>query len=129
MQGCERTLALLPWAVAATPENWDTESMDMILNLKIVDGLDQALEHIAEHSTGHTEAILTKDLESARRFQREVDACTVNVNASTRFTDGGEFGFGAEIGISTQKMHARGPVGLDELTTYKYWVEGQGQIR
>ncbi len=129
VQGCERTLALLPWAVAATPENWDTESMDMILNLKIVDGLDQALEHIAEHSTGHTEAILTKDLESARRFQREVDACTVNVNASTRFTDGGEFGFGAEIGISTQKMHARGPVGLDELTTYKYWVEGQGQIR
>ena len=129
VQGCERTLVLLPWAVAATPENWHTESMAMILNLRIVNGLDQALEHIAEHSTGHTEAILTKDLESARRFQREVDACTVNVNASTRFTDGGEFGFGAEIGISTQKMHARGPVGLDELTTYKYWVEGQGQIR
>ncbi|MBX3166949.1 MAG: glutamate-5-semialdehyde dehydrogenase [Candidatus Eremiobacteraeota bacterium] len=129
VQGCPRTLALLPWAAPATPENWDTESMDMILNVKVVNGLDEALEHIRRHSTGHTEAILTRDLESARRFQREVDACAVNVNASTRFTDGGEFGFGAEIGISTQKMHARGPVGLDELTTYKYWVEGQGQIR
>lgn len=129
VQGCERTLALLPWAVPATTENWDTESMDMILNIKVVRGLEEALEHIARHSTGHTEGILTKDLDSARRFQREVDACAVNVNASTRFTDGSEFGFGAEIGISTQKMHARGPVGLDELTTYKYWVEGQGQIR
>ncbi len=129
VQACERTLGLVPWATPATAENWDTESMDMILNIKIVDGLEQALEHIARHSTGHTEAILTKDLESARRFQREVDACAVNVNASTRFTDGGEFGFGAEIGISTQKMHARGPVGLDELTTYKFWVEGQGQVR
>lgn len=129
VQGCTRTLELLHWAVPATAENWDTESMDMVLNVRIVSGMEQALEHISEHSTGHTEAILTRNLESARRFQREVDACTVNVNASTRFTDGGEFGFGAEIGISTQKMHARGPVGLDELTTYKYWVEGQGQIR
>lgn len=129
VQGCERTLARWSWAVAASEENWDTESMDLVLNVRVVDGLDQALEHISLHSTGHTEAILTRDLESARRFQREVDACAVNVNASTRFTDGGEFGFGAEIGISTQKMHARGPVGLDELTTYKYWVEGQGQIR
>lgn len=129
VQGCARTLELWPWAEAATAENWDTESMDMILNVRVVSGLDEALEHIARHGSGHTECILTRELESARRFQREVDACTVNVNASTRFTDGGEFGFGAEIGISTQKMHARGPVGLDELTTYKYWVEGQGQIR
>lgn len=129
VQGCPRTLEILPWAVAARAEDWDTESMDLILNIKVVQGLEDALEHIAAHSTGHTEAILTKDLETARRFQREVDACAVNVNASTRFTDGGEFGFGAEIGISTQKMHARGPVGLEELTTYKYWVEGQGQIR
>lgn len=129
VRGCERSLALLGWGKAAVAENWDTESMDMILNIRVVSDLDQALEHIQQHSSGHTEAILTNDLEAARRFQREVDACTVNVNASTRFTDGGEFGFGAEIGISTQKMHARGPVGLDELTTYKYWVEGQGQIR
>jgi glutamate-5-semialdehyde dehydrogenase len=129
VQACPRTRELWPWAEAATSENWDTESMDMILNVRVVSGLDEALEHIACHGSGHTECILTRDLDSARRFQREVDACTVNVNASTRFTDGGEFGFGAEIGISTQKMHARGPVGLDELTTYKYWVEGQGQIR
>ncbi|MBS2037788.1 glutamate-5-semialdehyde dehydrogenase [bacterium] len=129
VQGCPRTLEIWPWAQAASPENWDTESMDLILNVRVVRGLDEALEHIALHGTGHTECILTQDLEAARRFQREVDACTVNLNASTRFTDGGEFGFGAEIGISTQKMHARGPVGLDELTTYKYWVEGQGQIR
>lgn len=129
VRGCERTLALLGWGQAAVAENWDSEYMDMILNIRVVTGLDQALEHIQAHSSGHTEAILTRELEPARRFQREVDACTVTVNASTRFTDGGEFGFGAEIGISTQKMHARGPVGLDELTTYKYWVEGQGQIR
>ncbi|MFN8612554.1 MAG: glutamate-5-semialdehyde dehydrogenase [Vulcanimicrobiota bacterium] len=129
VQACPRALLLWPWAVEARPEDWDTESMDLVLNVRVVSGLDQALEHIARHGTGHTECILTQDLEAARRFQREVDACTVNVNASTRFTDGGEFGFGAEIGISTQKMHARGPVGLEELTTYKYWVEGQGQIR
>ena len=129
VQGCSRTLQQWPWAVPATAENWDTESMDLVLNVRVVENLDEALDHISQHSTGHTEAILTRDLDSARRFQREVDACAVNVNASTRFTDGGEFGFGAEIGISTQKMHARGPVGLDELTTYKYWVEGQGQIR
>lgn len=129
VQACPRSLQLWPWAVPASQANWDTESMDLVLNVRVVDGLDQALEHIAAHGTGHTECILTRDLEAARRFQREVDACTVNLNASTRFTDGGEFGFGAEIGISTQKMHARGPVGLEELTTYKYWVEGQGQIR
>lgn len=129
VRGCDQTLNLLGWGQAATPADWDTEFLDLILAVKVVDDLDQALLHIQLHGSGHTEAILTRDLLAARRFQREVDACTVNVNASTRFTDGGEFGFGAEIGISTQKMHARGPVGLEELTTYKYWVEGQGQIR
>lgn len=129
VRGCPKTLSYLNWAKPAQEADWDGEFLDYILSVRVVDHLEQALEHIELHGTGHTEAILTRDLEAARRFQQEVDACTVNVNASTRFTDGGEFGFGAEIGISTQKMHARGPVGLDELTTYKYWVEGQGQIR
>lgn len=127
--GDERTLALCPGAQPATADDWDGEFLDLRLAVRVVDGLDEALAHIAAHGSGHTECILTNDLAAARRFQREVDACTVNVNASTRFTDGGEFGFGAEIGISTQKMHARGPVGLDELTTSKFWVEGSGQIR
>jgi len=129
VRGCPKTVGYLNWARPAQEEDWDGEFLDYILSVRVVDDLKQALEHIELHGSGHTEAILTRDLEAARRFQQEVDACTVNVNASTRFTDGGEFGFGAEIGISTQKMHARGPVGLDELTTYKYWVEGQGQIR
>lgn len=129
VQACPKTLEIWPWAIPASSEDWHTESMAMVLNVGIVNDIDQAMDHIASHGSGHTECILTQDLEAARRFQHEVDACTVNVNASTRFTDGGEFGFGAEIGISTQKMHARGPVGLEELTTYKYLVEGQGQIR
>lgn len=129
VRGCPQTLQHLPWAVAAHDTDWDGETLDYILRVRVVADLDEALQHIEKHGSGHTEAILTRDLETARRFQREVDACTVNLNASTRFTDGGEFGFGAEIGISTQKMHARGPVGLEELTTYKYLVEGQGQIR
>lgn len=129
VRGCPRTLSLLGWGQPAVEPDWDLEFLDKILAIRVVDDLSAALEHIRVHGSGHTEAILTQDLSAARRFQREVDACTVNVNASTRFTDGGEFGFGAEIGISTQKMHARGPVGLEELTTYKYWVEGNGQIR
>lgn len=129
VRGCPRTREYLPDSKPATPEDWDTEFLDNVLAVSVVDDLETALAHIERHGSGHTEAIMTRDLEAARRFQLEVDACTVNVNASTRFTDGSEFGFGAEIGISTQKMHARGPVGLDELTTYKYWVEGQGQIR
>ena len=129
VRGCGETLRLLGWGTAVSESDWDTEFLDLILAVRVVDDLSQALQHITLHSSGHTEAIITRELESARRFQREVDACAVNVNASTRFTDGGEFGFGAEIGISTQKMHARGPVGLEELTTCKYWVEGQGQIR
>jgi len=109
--------------------DWDTEYLDLVLAVRVVGGPDQALEHIARHGSGHSEAIITADLATARRFQREVDACAVYVNASTRFTDGEEFGFGAEIGISTQKLHARGPLGLRELTTTKYLVEGDGQVR
>ncbi len=129
LRGCPLTCQLLPEARSATDRDWDTEYLELILAVRIVDGLDQALEHIARHGTSHSEAIVTTSLEAARRFQREVDACAVYVNASTRFTDGGEFGFGAEIGISTQRMHARGPLGLNELTTTKYLIDGDGQIR
>jgi len=113
----------------ATEEDWGREFLDLRLSVKVVADLDGAIEHIARYGSGHTEAIVTADLAAARRFQREVDAAAVMVNASTRFTDGEEFGFGAEIGISTQKLHARGPMGLRELTTTKYLVTGDGQIR
>ena len=113
----------------ASEEDYGREFLDLILSVKVVDDLDAAIDHVQRYSSGHTEAIVTRDLESARRFQREVDAAAVVVNASTRFTDGEEFGFGAEIGISTQKLHARGPMGLRELTTTKYLVSGTGQIR
>ncbi|MEX0658280.1 MAG: glutamate-5-semialdehyde dehydrogenase [Egibacteraceae bacterium] len=113
----------------ATDEDWDTEYLDLRMAVRVVDDLDAALAHIARHGTMHTEAIVTEDRAAARRFTAEVDAAAVMVNASTRFTDGGEFGFGAEIGISTQKLHARGPMGLAELTTTKYIVEGDGQVR
>ena len=116
-------------AEAATDADWDTEYLDLVLAVRVVDSLDEALEHIARHGTLHTEAIVTENRAAARRFVAEVDAAAVMVNASTRFTDGGEFGFGAEIGISTQKLHARGPMGLAELTTTKYVVEGDGQVR
>ena len=119
----------LAGAGAATDEDWDTEILDLRLAVSVVDDIDQAIEHIAAHGTLHTEAIVTEDRAAARRFVTEVDAAAVMVNASTRFTDGGEFGFGAEIGISTQKLHARGPMGLQELTTTKYIVEGDGQVR
>jgi glutamate-5-semialdehyde dehydrogenase len=119
----------LAGAEPATAEDWDTEFGDYILAVRVVGSLDEALAHIAQHGTMHTEAIVTEDRAAARRFVAEVDAAAVMVNASTRFTDGGEFGFGAEIGISTQKLHARGPMGLPELTTTKYVVEGDGQIR
>jgi glutamate-5-semialdehyde dehydrogenase len=114
---------------AAREEDWETEYLDMILAVKIVDSLDQALLHIKRFGTGHSEAIITEDLCAARRFQREADAACVYVNASTRFTDGGAFGFGAELGISTQKFHARGPMGLDALTTRQFRIHGEGQIR
>jgi glutamate-5-semialdehyde dehydrogenase len=119
----------LAGAAAATEEDWDAEYLDLTLAVRVVEDLDQALAHIARHGTLHTEAIVTEDRAAARRFAHEVDAAAVMVNASTRFTDGGEFGFGAEIGISTQKLHARGPMGLQELTTTKYVVEGDGQVR
>jgi glutamate-5-semialdehyde dehydrogenase len=119
----------LAGADPASDEDWDTEFSDYILAVRVVGDLDEALAHIARHGTMHTEAIVTEDRAAARRFVAEVDAAAVMVNASTQFTDGGEFGFGAEIGISTQKMHARGPMALPELTTTKYIVEGDGHIR
>lgn len=130
LRGCERTRALLGGGVApATEEDYATEFLDYILACRVVDSLDDALEHIAKYSSGHSECIVTRDYENARRFTQEVDSAAVYVNASTRFTDGGEFGLGAEIGISTQKLHARGPMGLRELTTVKFIIEGSGQIR
>lgn len=121
--------ALADGTVPATPEDFDTEYLSLDIAAAVVPSLDAALAHIAEHSTGHTEAIVTRDLASANRFTTEVDAAAVMVNASTAFTDGGQFGFGAEIGISTQKLHARGPMGLAELTSTKYLVVGHGQTR
>ena len=129
VRGDVATCAILPSATPATDEDWDTEYNDYILSVRVVNSLDTALDHIARYSTGHSEAIITEDVAAARRFQSEVDAAAVYVNASTRFTDGGEFGFGAEIGISTQKLHARGPMGLYALTTDKYLVDGDGQVR
>ena len=113
----------------AGEDDWANEYLDYQLAVKIVDGIDGALAHIAQYGTNHSECIVTRSLENAERFQREVDAAAVYVNASTRFTDGGEFGFGAEIGISTQKLHARGPMGLYELTSVKYLINGDGQCR
>ncbi|MCS7254804.1 MAG: glutamate-5-semialdehyde dehydrogenase [Armatimonadota bacterium] len=132
IRGCQETLRILPQdkkVIPATDEDWDTEYLDLILAVKVVSSLDEAIEHINRHGTKHTEAIVTRDLKSAQRFCAEVDAAAVFVNASTRFTDGFEFGLGAEIGISTQKLHARGPMGLRELTTYKYVIYGDGQVR
>ena len=105
------------------------EFLDYVLAVKVVDSVEEAIAHIAAHSTGHSEAILTEDPEAAKKFTLQVDSAAVYVNASTRFTDGGEFGLGCEMGISTQKLHARGPMGLEELTTYKYIIRGTGQIR
>ena len=113
----------------AGPEDFDTEFLDYVLAVKVVDGVDAAVAHIAAHSTGHSDAIVTADEEAAKRFLAQVDSAAVYWNASTRFTDGGEFGLGCEMGISTQKLHARGPMGLAELCTYKYVVRGTGQVR
>ena len=129
LRGCEATAAYHSAVKPATDEDWATEYLDFILSVKVVDGLDEALEHIEKYSTKHSEAIVTRDYANARRFQQQVDAAAVYVNASTRFTDGFEFGFGAEIGISTQKLHARGPMGLVELTSIKYLISGDGQTR
>ncbi len=129
IRGCERTREILPDVTPATEEDWDTEYNDLILAVRVVDTLDEARIHINRYGTGHSETIVTNDLSAAEYFQSAVDAAAVYVNASTRFTDGGEFGFGAELGISTQKLHARGPMGLTALTTEKYLVNGNGQVR
>ena len=127
--GDQRSRTLLPRIGEATEDDWSTEYLDLKLSVRIVDSLDEAIEHVNETSSGHSEAIVTTDVAAADRFLNEVDAAAVLLNASTRFVDGEEFGFGAEIGISTQKLHARGPMGLQQLTTAKYVVRGDGQIR
>jgi glutamate-5-semialdehyde dehydrogenase len=129
LRGDDRTCAIIPDARAATADDWDTEYLDLRLAIKVVDSLEQAIEFIGQHGSGLADAIVTQDEAVAARFEREVDSATVYVNASTRFTDGFEFGFGAETGISTNRLHARGPMGLKELTTYKYVILGDGQIR
>lgn len=129
VRGDEHAQKLSDDVLPATEEAWGTEYLDAIISMKIVDSMDQAIEHINRYNTGHSESIITQNYEHALRFQNEIDAAAVYVNASTRFTDGFEFGFGAEIGISTQKLHARGPMGLEALTTTKYIIFGNGQIR
>ena len=129
LRGCPRTRELLPAALAATEEDWATEYLAPILSIRVVDGLDAAMEHIARYGSAHTDAIVTEDYGRARRFLREVDSSSVMVNASTRFADGFEYGLGAEIGISTDKFHARGPVGLEGLTSLKFVVLGNGEVR
>ncbi len=129
LRGCERTQKILPGIAAAEAEDWETEYLAPILSIKVVNGLDAAIEHINTHSSQHTDSIVTEDYARAMRFLREVDSSSVMVNASTRFADGFEYGLGAEIGISTDKIHARGPVGLEGLTSQKYIVLGNGHIR
>jgi glutamate-5-semialdehyde dehydrogenase len=129
LRGCEKTMAILPAAIAANPEDWDTEYLAPILAIKIVDNLDRAIEHINIHGSHHTDTIVSENYTRSRRFLVEVDSSSVMINASTRFADGFEYGLGAEIGISTDKIHARGPVGLEGLTSQKYVVLGDGEIR
>ena len=129
LRGCERTCGLVPFAKAATDEDWGKEFLDLVLAVKVVAGMDEAMGYIARYGSNHTDAIVTRDYARARRFLSEVDASLVIVNASTRFNDGGELGLGAEIGISTSKLHAYGPMGLEELTTTKFIAFGDGQIR
>ncbi|PHS73742.1 MAG: glutamate-5-semialdehyde dehydrogenase [Cycloclasticus sp.] len=129
LRGCERTRRVLPNCVAAVDADWDEEYLAPILSIRVVDGVEGAMDHIHQHSSGHTESIVTSDHATAMRFMREVDSSSVMVNASTRFADGFEYGLGGEIGISTNKLHARGPVGLVGLTTQKYIVFGEGHIR
>lgn len=129
VRGDERVMAVSDQVIRATEEDWGTEYLDAVISMKIVDSLEEAIDHINRYNTGHSESIITKDYANALKFQDEIDAAAVYVNASTRFTDGFEFGFGAEIGISTQKLHARGPMGLTALTTTKYIIFGNGQVR
>jgi len=129
LRGCPRTKEILPWVKDATEEDWYAEYLDLILAVKVVDGIDEAIDHILKYGSKHTDAIITSDYRNAQRFLREVDSSTVLVNASTRFSDGYQFGLGAEIGISTTKLHAFGPMGAEDLTTTKFIVYGDGQIR
>lgn len=129
IRGDEAVCEILPYAVAAADKDWATEYLDYKISVKIVDGIDEAIAHIAQYGTGHSEAIITDSYAAAEKFKAEVDAAAVYVNASTRFTDGGEFGFGAEIGISTQKLHARGPLGIEHMVSSKYIISGNGQVR
>ena len=129
LRGDDRTRAILPEAVPASEADWETEYLDYILAVRVVDSLDEAVAHIARYSSGPSECIVTRDLRAAEAFTARVDSAAVYVNASTRFTDGGEMGLGAEIGISTQKLHARGPMGLNEIVSYKYVIRGDGQVR
>lgn len=129
IRGCEQTKAIASDIILATEEDWDTEYLELILSIKIVDNIDQAILHINTYGSKHSDAIISNNIENCNKFTNSVDASAVFVNSSTRFNDGGEFGFGAEIGISTDKLHARGPMALNELTTYKYIVKGTGQIR
>lgn len=129
IRGDEAVCEILPYAIPATDEDWATEYLDYKISVKVVEDIDEAISHIAEYGTGHSEAIITDSYAAAEKFKAEVDAAAVYVNASTRFTDGGEFGFGAEIGISTQKLHARGPLGVAHMVSSKYVISGNGQIR
>ncbi|MDI6604183.1 MAG: glutamate-5-semialdehyde dehydrogenase [Thermoanaerobacteraceae bacterium] len=129
IRGCNVTTKICPDVKEAGEEDWGTEYLDLVLAVKVVNDIEDALNHIAKYSTGHSESIITENYDNAMKFLKSVDSAAVYVNASTRFTDGSEFGFGAEIGISTQKIHARGPMGLEELTSYKYVILGNGQIR
>jgi glutamate-5-semialdehyde dehydrogenase len=129
IRGCEETQKYIKDITEATQKDWETEYLDLILAVKVVDSIDEAIDHIYKYGTKHSEAIITNNYKNSQRFLSEVDAAAVYVNASTRFTDGSEFGFGAEIGISTQKLHARGPMGLEQLTSIKYIIYGEGQTR
>ena len=129
LRGCEETRAILPDIQPATEDDWRTEYLELILSIRVVPSFEEAVDHIETYGSHHSDAIVTDDYRAAQRFLNEVDSSSVFVNASTRFADGYEYGLGAEIGISTQKLHARGPMGLEELTTYKYIVYGDGQVR
>ena len=129
LRGCERTRAVLPGVEEATEKDWSEEYLDLILAVKVVDGIDDAIRHIEQYGSLHTESIVTRDYDNSQRFLREVNSSTVLVNASTRFSDGFQLGLGAEIGISTTKLHAFGPMGLEELTTQKFIIYGGGQVR
>ncbi|MCH5138653.1 glutamate-5-semialdehyde dehydrogenase, partial [Clostridiaceae bacterium UIB06] len=129
IRGCEKTQEYIKDIVNATEEDWATEYLALILAVKVVESIDEAMDHIYKYGTKHSEAIITNNYKNSQRFLNEVDAAAVYVNASTRFTDGSQFGFGAEIGISTQKLHARGPMGLEQLTSTKYIIYGEGQTR